>query len=86
MWHRRRAGARRDPRVAAVEPAADPRPFGVADTAVGLDVLREWCALPSQPELTAITAALHAGGEPGDTVLALPKVNLQVAGRPAVTT
>src|SRR5262249_41126316 len=30
--------------VAAVEPAADPRPFGAADTAFGLDVLRAWCA------------------------------------------
>jgi hypothetical protein len=26
--------------VAAAEPAADPRPFGAADTAFGLDVLR----------------------------------------------
>lgn len=38
------------------------------------------CALPSQSALTAITAALRAGGEPGDTVLALPKVNLRVGG------
>lgn len=30
--------------VAAAEPAADPRPFGAADTAFGLDVLRAWCA------------------------------------------
>lgn len=30
--------------VAAVEPAADPRPFGAADTAFGLNVLRAWCA------------------------------------------
>ena len=30
--------------VAAVEPAADPRPLGTADTAFGLDVLRAWCA------------------------------------------
>lgn len=30
--------------VAAVEPAADPQPFGAADTAFGLDVLRAWCA------------------------------------------
>ena len=29
--------------VAAVEPAADPRPFGAADTAFGLAVLRAWC-------------------------------------------
>jgi serine protease inhibitor len=30
--------------VARVEPAADPRPFGAADTAFGLDLLRAWCA------------------------------------------
>ena len=30
--------------VAAAEPAVDPRPFGAADTAFGLDVLRAWCA------------------------------------------
>lgn len=30
--------------VAVTEPAADPRPFGAADTAFGLDVLRAWCA------------------------------------------
>jgi serine protease inhibitor len=30
--------------VAAVEPTADPRPLGAADTAFGLDVLRAWCA------------------------------------------
>jgi serpin B len=38
------------------------------------------CALPSQSALTTITAALRAGGEPGDTVLALPKVDLRVGG------
>lgn len=30
--------------VAAVEPAADPRPLAAADTAFGLDVLKAWCA------------------------------------------
>jgi serine protease inhibitor len=30
--------------VAAVEPAADPRPLGTADTEFGLGVLRAWCA------------------------------------------
>jgi serpin B len=38
------------------------------------------CALPGQQALTAITAALRAGGEPGGTVLALPKVDLRVGG------
>jgi serine protease inhibitor len=30
--------------VAAVEPAANPRPLAAADTAFGLDVMRAWCA------------------------------------------
>jgi serine protease inhibitor len=38
------------------------------------------CALPGQQAMTAITAALTAGGGPGDTVLAMPKVNLRVGG------
>lgn len=38
------------------------------------------CALPGQSTLTAITAALRAGGEPGGTTLALPKVNLRIDG------
>jgi serpin B len=29
--------------VATVEPAADPKPFGAADTGFGLDVMRAWC-------------------------------------------
>ncbi len=37
--------------VAAVEPAADPRPFGAADTAFALDVLRAWCAEYPQQNL-----------------------------------
>jgi len=32
--------------VAAREPLMDPRPYGAADTAFGLDVLGTWC-LPS---------------------------------------
>jgi serpin B len=38
------------------------------------------CALPAQPALAQITAALRAEGETGDTVVALPKVNLKVGG------
>jgi serpin B len=38
------------------------------------------CTLPGRQALTAITAALHAGGGPGDTVLALPKIDLRVGG------
>ena len=38
------------------------------------------CALPGQSTLTAVTGALRAGGEPGGTVLALPKVNLRIGG------
>jgi len=37
--------------VAAVEPAADPRPLAAADTAFGLDVLRTWCAQYPQQNL-----------------------------------
>jgi serine protease inhibitor len=37
--------------VAAVEPAANPRPLGAADTAFGLDVLRAWCAQYPQQNL-----------------------------------
>lgn len=37
--------------VAAVEPAADPRPLGTADTAFGLDVLSAWCAQHPQQNL-----------------------------------
>ena len=38
------------------------------------------CALPGQATLTATTAALRVGGEPGGTMLALPKVNLRLGG------
>jgi serpin B len=38
------------------------------------------CALPGQPALGAITAALRSGGEPGGTAVALPKVDLRVGG------
>ncbi len=37
--------------VASVEPAANPRPLAAADTAFGLDVLREWCAQYPQQNL-----------------------------------
>lgn len=37
--------------VAAVEPAANPRPLGAADTAFGLDVMRAWCAQYPQKNL-----------------------------------
>ena len=38
------------------------------------------CALPGQRDLAAISAALRSGGEPGDTVVALPKADLRVGG------
>jgi serine protease inhibitor len=72
--------------VADVEPAANPRPLGAADTAFGLDVMRSWCArYPEQnlvfsPSTLASAlgmAYLGAGGATARTmarVLHLPAV------------
>jgi serine protease inhibitor len=72
--------------VATVEPAANPRPLGTADTAFGLDVMRSWCArYPEQnlvfsPSTLASAlgmAYLGAGGATARTmarVLHLPAV------------
>jgi serine protease inhibitor len=38
------------------------------------------CALPSQKALSSITGQLNSGGAAGDTMVALPKVNLSVGG------
>jgi serpin B len=38
------------------------------------------CTLPSAPDLTAIAAALRAGGGQGDTLVSMPKVSLRVGG------
>lgn len=47
--------------VAASEPAADPRPYGAADTAFGLDVLGAWCRADPQANLVLSPASLATG-------------------------
>jgi serpin B len=47
--------------VASREPAADPRPFGAADTAFGLDVLGAWCRAVPQANLVFSPASLATG-------------------------
>jgi serpin B len=66
--------------VAAVEPAADPRPLGTADTAFGLDVLRAWCAqhpgqnLVFSPSTLASALGMAYFGAKGGTATAMAKV------------
>jgi len=44
--------------VSYVEPAADPAPYGAADTAFGLDVLHAWCQADPDANLVFSPAAL----------------------------
>jgi serpin B len=66
--------------VAAVEPAADPRPFGAADTAFGLSVLRAWCAqypgrnLVFSPSTLASALGMAYLGARGATAAAMARV------------
>ena len=66
--------------MAAIEPAADPRPFAAADTAFGLDVLRAWCAqYPGQnlvfsPSTLASALGLAYLGARGATATAMATV------------
>ena len=66
--------------VAAVEPAADPRPFGAADTMFGLAVLRAWCAeYPGQnlvfsPSTLSSALGLAYLGARGSTATAIAAV------------
>jgi serpin B len=66
--------------VAAVEPAADPRPLGAADTAFGLDVLRAWCAqyprqnLVFSPSTLATALGMAYLGARGTTAQAMARV------------
>jgi serine protease inhibitor len=78
--------------VAAAEPAADPRPFGAADTAFGLDVLRAWCAqypgrnLVFSPSTLASALGLAYLGAKGPTAAAMARVlHLPAAGGPALS-
>ena len=73
--------------VAAIEPAADPRPFGAADAAFGLDVLRAWCAqYPGQnlvfsPSTLASALGMAYAGAHGATAAAMARVlHLPTAG------
>lgn len=72
--------------VAAAEPAADPRPFGTADTAFGLDVLRAWCAqYPGQnlvfsPSTLASALGMAYLGAKGPTAAAMAGVLRLPAG------
>jgi serpin B len=66
--------------VTAVEPAADPRPFGAADTAFGLDVLRAWGTrhpgqnLVFSPSTLASSLGLAYLGARGATAASLARV------------
>jgi serine protease inhibitor len=78
--------------VARVEPAADPRPFGAADTAFGLDVLRDWCAqyprrnLVFSPSTLATALGMAYLGARGTTARAMAHVlHLPVTGGDALT-
>jgi serine protease inhibitor len=73
--------------VAVIEPAADPRPLGTADTAFGLDVLRAWCAqYPGQnlvfsPSTLASALGMAYLGARGATAQAMARVlHLPTAG------
>ena len=74
--------------VAAREPAADPRPFGAADAAFGLDVLRAWCQAQPQANVVFSPASLATGlgmaylGARGGTAQAMASVlHLPAAGQ-----
>jgi serine protease inhibitor len=47
--------------VAAREPLMDPRPYGAADTAFGLDVLNAWCRADPQANLVLSPSSLASG-------------------------
>ena len=77
--------------VAVIEPAADPRPLGAADTAFGLDVLQAWCAqYPGQnlvfsPSTLATALGMAYLGARGTTAQAMAQVlHLPAASRVAL--
>ena len=47
--------------VAVREPLADPRPYGAADTAFGLDVLGSWCRADPRANLVMSPSSLASG-------------------------
>ena len=77
--------------VAIWEPAADPRPYGAADTAFGLDVLRAWCRADPRGNLVLSPSSLASGlgmaylGALGGTARAIAQVlQLPAAGGDAL--
>jgi serpin B len=73
--------------VAAVEPAADPRPLGAADTAFGLSLMRAWCAayprqnLVFSPSTLASALGMAYLGARGATARAMARtLDLPAAG------
>jgi serpin B len=76
--------------VAIREPLADPRPYGVADTAFGLDVLTAWCRADPRANLLLSPSSLASGlgmaylGARGGTAQAMARVlDLPGAAGPA---
>src|SRR6266702_1585651 len=73
--------------VAAREPLADPRPYGTADTGLGLDVLGAWCRQDPRGNLVLSPSSLASGlgmaylGARGGTARAMAGVlHLPAAG------
>jgi serine protease inhibitor len=66
--------------VVAAEPSADPRPYGAADTAFGLDVLSAWCRqypdanIVMSPESLASGLGMAYLGAQGSTAQAMASV------------
>jgi serine protease inhibitor len=66
--------------AAAREPAANPRPYGAADTALGLSVLGAWCRQDPQANIVLSPASLATGlgmaylGARGGTAQAMARV------------
>jgi len=66
--------------VALREPLADPRPYGAADTAFGLDVLNAWCRADPRANLVLSPSSLASGlgmaylGARGGTAQAMARV------------
>jgi serpin B len=77
--------------VALREPLADPRPYGAADTAFGLDLLAAWCRADPQANLVLSPSSLASGlgmaylGARGATAQAMASVlRLPAAGGQAL--
>ncbi len=77
--------------VAATRPVVDPRPYGAADTAFGLDVLGAWCRADPRANLVLSPSSLASGlgmaylGARGGTARTMASVlRLPVAGGQAL--